>query len=58
MNDTVHRAFELAKSGACRSVDDVRRELLKTGHEAVESHLSGATIKRQLSAAIKAAADA
>ena len=50
---TIERAFELARGGQCRSVDDVRRKLKAENHEAVDSHLSGGTIKRQLIEAMK-----
>jgi tRNA G26 N,N-dimethylase Trm1 len=52
---TVERAFELARDGQCRSVDDVRRKLAKEGYESVDAHLMSAAIKTQLKAAIAAA---
>lgn len=45
---TVERAFELARDGKCRSVEDIRRKLKAERFDQVESHLSGGTIKRQL----------
>jgi len=54
MNDksTAQRAFELARGGTCRSVEDIRRKLTEENYESVSAHLSGPTIIRQLRAAI------
>lgn len=56
MGDTVARAFELARSGECRSVFDVHQRLKAEHFEAVAQHLDGKTIKQQLRTAIKEAA--
>ena len=53
---TVERAFELARAGQCRSVADIRRKLSSERFEGVDAHLNGAAIKKQLQAAITAAA--
>ena len=45
---TVERAFELARSGACSSVNDLRQRLRREGHDAVHLHLHGASINKQL----------
>jgi hypothetical protein len=47
-SSTVERAFELARGGQCRSVDDIRRKLQAERCEAVEGHLSSGALKRQL----------
>jgi hypothetical protein len=47
---TVERAFEIARSGAVRTIDDIRARLNREGFEGVQAHLSGATLKRQLKA--------
>lgn len=47
------RAFELARSGQCRSMDEMRRKLKAEQFENVDAHLSGSTIKRQLADAMK-----
>lgn len=52
---TVERAFELARGGGCRTVDDIRRTLVKERHDSVLSHLSGPSLLRQLRAALVAA---
>lgn len=52
---TVERAYQLARSGTCRSVEDIRRQLTSERYESVQAHLSGASIKRDLLALCKAA---
>jgi hypothetical protein len=47
---TIERAFELARSGPCESLEEVRTQLKRERHEAVDSHLSGPSIGRQLRA--------
>ncbi len=54
---TVERAFELARSGACASVNDLRQRLRREGYDAVHLHLHGASINRQLVELIHAAKD-
>jgi len=51
---TIERAFQLAREGACRSVGDIREQLLAEGYDRVLDHLSGMSIKRQLNAALAA----
>ena len=51
------RAFELARGGGCQSMDDIRRKLKAEKFDAVDGHLAGPTIARQLKAAIKSAAE-
>jgi hypothetical protein len=45
---TIERAIELAKSGRCASIDDIRRVLKAERYEAVDANLSGHFTKRQL----------
>jgi hypothetical protein len=52
---TVERAFELARSGECANVREIRDRLKEEGFSHVMEHLDGAFIKRQLSELIKAA---
>ena len=47
---TLERAFELARSGSCASVNDIRRQLKVERFDQVEAHLSGSAISRQLRA--------
>jgi hypothetical protein len=46
--NTVERAFELAASGEVQTFDDLRRKLQWEGYEAVEAHLAGSAIRKQL----------
>lgn len=50
---TVERAFELARDGTCRVLTDLRRRLVHEGYANVENHLSGGSIKKQLTALMK-----
>jgi hypothetical protein len=45
---TVERAFELARSGSCKSVSEIKRRLTTERYENVGSHLAGGSIGRQL----------
>jgi hypothetical protein len=44
----VERAFQLAKSGTCHNMSDVRLQLENEGYPSVRQHMSGPTIKKQL----------
>jgi hypothetical protein len=44
----LERAFELAKSGDCGSIDDIRRQLKSEHYAQVDAHLAGSTVRRQL----------
>jgi DNA-binding HxlR family transcriptional regulator len=48
---TLERAFELAKSGQCFSMDDIRRKLSSEGYSL--GQMTGATLSRQLRALMK-----
>ena len=50
------RAFELARDGHHQSMDDIRRKLKAEKFDAVDGHMAGPTIAKQLKAAIKASA--
>lgn len=52
----IERAFELARSGEYRSLDELKRRLAREGYEAVAAHLAGRMIKGQLTAMMNAAA--
>lgn len=60
MNDigVIERAFELARSGRCPNLDDLRRRLQQEGYYGVEEHLRGTMLRRQLRALIQGAAAA
>lgn len=51
---TIERSFELARSGACRSLTDIRKQLSREGYSDVEATLGDSAIKKALSALIKA----
>jgi hypothetical protein len=44
----IDRAFELAKSGQCRSVSEIIRRLPPQDREAVEGHLTEPNARREL----------
>lgn len=52
---TVERAFELARSGKCRSVQQIRDQLSKERYPFVREHLDGVAIRKQLTDVLKAA---
>lgn len=54
---TVERAFDLARSGDCRNLPDLVAALKRERHEAVEAHLAGPSIRRDLKRLWQAAED-
>ena len=48
MGSAIDRAFDLAKSGQCRSVSEIIRRLPPDDREAVELHLTEHTARRAL----------
>ena len=53
---TVERAFELARSGACASLPSIVAALKEERHEAVDAHLAGPSIRKDLRRLWEAAA--
>jgi hypothetical protein len=51
---TLERAFELARQGRVRTVEEIRRQLTAEEFEMVDSHLAGPSIRKQITALIKA----
>ena len=45
---TLERAFALARSGSCATVNDIRLQLRAERFEQVDAHLAGPAINRQL----------
>jgi hypothetical protein len=45
---TIERAFELARSGDCDSVNQIRQKLKAERFDQVDAHLAGPAIARQL----------
>ena len=52
---TIERAFALARSGTCASVDEIRLALKRERFDQIEAHLAGHAIKKQLRALCEAA---
>ena len=48
VKQTIERAFELARSGTCADVADIRRALKKERYPQIEEHLRGQAVCRQL----------
>jgi hypothetical protein len=44
----LERAFELAAAGDCRTVSELEKRLKREGYSAVEAHLGGSSIRKQL----------
>lgn len=55
MKPTVERAFELARSGECRTFSDIRRRLKQEGHGDTNRQLDGRFIRDQITSMIAAA---
>lgn len=55
---TLERAFQLAKSGDCASVTQIRERLKKEGYSDWQSHTKGPSIRSQLNALCAKAAKA
>ena len=47
-DNIIERAFELAREGQCRSLDDIRRTLAREHFGNVNAHLAGLGIRNQL----------
>ncbi len=45
---TLERAFELARSGECANIAEIRTRLKRERFDSVEAHLQGPSINRQL----------
>lgn len=55
---TIERAFELARSGQYRTVEEIQATLSKEGCESVAQHLQGPQIRHELRQMIKSNAQA
>ncbi|MDB5699753.1 MAG: hypothetical protein JWN69_2557 [Alphaproteobacteria bacterium] len=55
----LERAFELARTGNCRTVDELRSELKREGFDnnTILSNIAGPAIRKQLAALIAARSD-
>jgi len=45
---TIERAFELARSGSCRSIEEIAHRLKQEQAENVDAHLGGTSIRKDL----------
>lgn len=45
---TLERAYELARSGACRSVSDIKQQLSAEGYDRLQDALYGRTLTSDL----------
>ncbi len=45
---TVERAFEIARSGSCRTIEDIARRLKQEQQDNVDAHLGGTSIRKEL----------
>jgi hypothetical protein len=52
---TIERAYQLAGSGECRTLDELKRRLRRERCESVDFHLAGKLTKAQLAALMAAA---
>jgi hypothetical protein len=53
-NGPIARAIEVARSGPCRSISEIRRQLEREGYIGAADHLAGPTLRKQLIGLIKA----
>jgi hypothetical protein len=52
---TIERAIELARSGSCTTMEDIRRSLKREGADGIEQHLASGTLRKQLKALMTSA---
>jgi hypothetical protein len=45
---TVERAFELARAGSCRTIEEIARQLKEEQQDSVDAHLGGSSIRKDL----------
>ena len=45
---TIERAYELAASGQCRTIEEIAKRLKQEQMESVEAHLGGTGIRKDL----------
>lgn len=53
MSSTVERALELARSGNCKNMTELRNQLRHERYDDVAEHLSGSLMRKQLLEAIR-----
>ena len=45
---TVERAYELARTGPCMNIVEIKNQLRREHHGSIDEHLSGQSIRKQL----------
>lgn len=45
---TVERAYQLARSGMCRTISHIEMQLVREHHSNVSAHLAGGTVRKAL----------
>jgi len=50
---TIERAYQLARTGNCRTVDDIVRQLSAERYESPQAHLAGKSLRLELRRLIK-----
>jgi len=45
---TIERAFELARAGSCRTIEEIVRQLRQEQMDQVDAHLGGSSIRKEL----------
>lgn len=55
---TIERAYQIANTGTCHSVEDIIRRLVSEGFESPQAHLAGKSLRVELRRLIKIRRDA
>jgi|GEM_PF-396723 len=50
----LERAYQIARSGECAGLSDLRKRLRSEGYQQIEGHLSGLSLRRELAALVDA----
>lgn len=50
MGNIIERAYELGRSGQCRSISELEKRLKREGFSAVQEHLGGLGTRREMRA--------
>lgn len=45
---TVERAYELARTGPCKNIVEIKNQLRREHYGSIDEHLSGQSIRKQL----------
>ncbi len=51
---TIERAYQLARTGSSRTVDEIVRRLASEGYDSPQAHLAGKSLRLELRRLIKA----